>query len=493
MRLTRSYVSRWVAAVVFVIVSVAALAWFLRENRNDDAYITYRYAQNLLAGRGYVFNPGERVLATTAPLHGLVLACMGLVSPDLVSNALVLSAASVVVLVLAVFVVVRDTAGTTAGVVAGGTLLFNRSTYELFPLETIFVAAVCWAGVVAAHRRHHVLLGVLAGVAGVIRLDALLCFVALGVVLLGDGRSWRDRLQVLVPAVLIVSAWLLFAHAYYGTPLPSTAATKTGWGGREWVYLSRLWDRGLALTFGVETASALAMGLAAWGAVVVFLDERLRVLRTVVVWIVLHVGAYTAMRIVWPHHWYYYPVTVGVIVLFAVGAVDLGRRIAARVVLTRRGAALIRWGLALSLIAAWASSVGELASFRRTIAHEFFVGGRDLLYRDLAQWLRANTDPDVRVAIAEPGTVAFYSDRTMVDLLGLVTPQVGVAMKHERGQALVRWVLDRFEPDYVVLALPLESRVPRTMAGAPQYVVRTWFARPLIEKRLVVYERSGSH
>jgi len=40
----------------------------------DDAFITFRYARNLLAGAGFVFNPGEHVLGTTTPLYALTLA-----------------------------------------------------------------------------------------------------------------------------------------------------------------------------------------------------------------------------------------------------------------------------------------------------------------------------------------------------------------------------------------------------------------------------------
>jgi len=40
----------------------------------DDAYITFRYAQNILAGYGLVYNPGEAVLGTTTPLYSLLLA-----------------------------------------------------------------------------------------------------------------------------------------------------------------------------------------------------------------------------------------------------------------------------------------------------------------------------------------------------------------------------------------------------------------------------------
>src|ERR1700692_2518820 len=40
----------------------------------DDAYITFRYARNLAEGLGLVYNPGEWVLGTTAPLWAILLA-----------------------------------------------------------------------------------------------------------------------------------------------------------------------------------------------------------------------------------------------------------------------------------------------------------------------------------------------------------------------------------------------------------------------------------
>src|SRR5207244_12236047 len=46
---------------------------------SDDAYISYRYAQNLARGNGLVFNPGERVEGYSNLLHVLLLApfCRG--------------------------------------------------------------------------------------------------------------------------------------------------------------------------------------------------------------------------------------------------------------------------------------------------------------------------------------------------------------------------------------------------------------------------------
>lgn len=42
----------------------------------DDAFITFRYARNLVEGIGFVYNPGEHVLGTTTPLYTLLMAAL---------------------------------------------------------------------------------------------------------------------------------------------------------------------------------------------------------------------------------------------------------------------------------------------------------------------------------------------------------------------------------------------------------------------------------
>jgi hypothetical protein len=46
----------------------------------DDAYVTLRYAANLIKGWGFVFNAGEHVLGTTSPLFALVLTAGGYIA-----------------------------------------------------------------------------------------------------------------------------------------------------------------------------------------------------------------------------------------------------------------------------------------------------------------------------------------------------------------------------------------------------------------------------
>src|SRR5260370_31398240 len=59
-------------AVIPVVVALAARV-LTGPHPIDDAYITFRYARNLADGLGLVYNSGEWVLGTTAPLWAIIL------------------------------------------------------------------------------------------------------------------------------------------------------------------------------------------------------------------------------------------------------------------------------------------------------------------------------------------------------------------------------------------------------------------------------------
>jgi Gpi18-like mannosyltransferase len=64
-------------------LSVALLALVLRlipdARTIDDAYITFRYARNIVNGVGFVYNAGEYVLGTTTPLYTLLMAALSFI------------------------------------------------------------------------------------------------------------------------------------------------------------------------------------------------------------------------------------------------------------------------------------------------------------------------------------------------------------------------------------------------------------------------------
>jgi hypothetical protein len=70
----------------------AAIALSTLQVTNDDAFITFTYARNLAAGHGFVFNIGERVLGTTAPLWAMLLAGVSVAAKADVSSVARLAA-----------------------------------------------------------------------------------------------------------------------------------------------------------------------------------------------------------------------------------------------------------------------------------------------------------------------------------------------------------------------------------------------------------------
>ena len=63
-----------VAGTAAIVAMLYAVLFF--DVRFDDAYITFRYGQNLAMGRGLVFNPGERVMGSTSPGGALLAAAI---------------------------------------------------------------------------------------------------------------------------------------------------------------------------------------------------------------------------------------------------------------------------------------------------------------------------------------------------------------------------------------------------------------------------------
>ncbi len=76
---------RWLDWLVYLLLPVLAVYvifgfWGLTY---DDVYLAFQYAKNLEAGHGFVFNAGEQVLGTPAPLFVMLLVLVHRVLPFL--------------------------------------------------------------------------------------------------------------------------------------------------------------------------------------------------------------------------------------------------------------------------------------------------------------------------------------------------------------------------------------------------------------------------
>ncbi len=209
----------------------------------DDAYISFRYARNLLDGLGLVFNPGERVEGyTNFSWVMLSAASLALEVPPTVTTPVVGALCGVLLVVCVARAgarLSRREQGSEGGAGLYGALLVAVTTglalYAVSGLEeTAFTLLTTLAALALVERRLKTF-ALWTSLAFLTRPEAgLLGVVALGFVLSDlrkatpAERTARAR-SLLAPAALFVvllAPYLAFKLAYYGALLPNTVHAK---------------------------------------------------------------------------------------------------------------------------------------------------------------------------------------------------------------------------------------------------------------------------
>jgi len=218
----------WLALPFLALPAAAGLGSVLLAGRLfiDDAYITFRYAENLACGLGWVYNPGERVLGTTAPLYCLWLALGNLIGVPTLDLAL---ATGILGAGLSGYLLWRlgqayglGRAGYVAGILLVGFPRFWISAVS--GMETTLAAMlallVLWLDFLKRPWRTALALAALI----LTRPDA--ASLAAAVLLV---RLVYDRKAALIEAgglLLALLPWLIFGWLYFGSPVPHSIAAK---------------------------------------------------------------------------------------------------------------------------------------------------------------------------------------------------------------------------------------------------------------------------
>ncbi len=255
---------------------LSATAWFLC----DDAFISFRYARNLLDGHGLVFNPGEYVEGYTNLLWVLELAALWKVlgiPPELAAPWLSVACTVGTVAALGVWLVrlpqlrhrwlvawmafgLLCCSATFAVWTSGGGL--ETRQFTLF----IVVAVVCLS-LWRSERRGLAAASLSLALAAYTRPEGLLigglCIGWFALQTMADaGRlrpDWRRLAWLAVPFVALVAAHYLFRHAYYGEWLPNTYYAKhvRPWYGSGFRYLwAAVLETGLYLLLPLVAVAA---------------------------------------------------------------------------------------------------------------------------------------------------------------------------------------------------------------------------------------------
>jgi len=414
----------------------------------EDFLITYRFSENLVEGRGLVYQPGERVFGFTSPLNALLpalfkavlggpgyarplwafaLASLGVLAGGFAALAALLrdgpadrARAEPVLVALLCALQIKLTAnavnGQEAGLWAG--FLFLALWALLRPAGGWRALGVCAAGLLWT------------------RPDAIvqIAFLGLGALLFADGgRAGLARRMGKAAALgaALYLPWLAWTTWYYGSPVPHTITAKInmfdeapGLGRHLLSFLALLpqamgqgfepiysgaggwppWVRGLGLAAGAVCSTY-------W-----LVPGPDRVGRTASL-AYLGTSAYLAwvgsVGMIFP--WYYVPCC-------ALGAVVLARVLGGA--LAADGARRPVRVAALAALGALVLGLGyeTLYSLPQLRLRQEFV--EDGTRREVGLWLRDRVRPGDTVFLEPIGYIGYYSRAHILDFPGLVAPEV---------------------------------------------------------------------
>jgi arabinofuranosyltransferase len=222
------YASLQLTIVILITISVVFYFNFTAE----DAYITYRYAENWLNTGSLAFNEGEPINAMTSPLHAILSAALFSVTGNTVlSNKII----SLVLLLLSTLLVWYRYRKDPPFQVLALILLLPPCVllWTFGGLETPILLFLATITAVLADRpppfRFILLCGIflLASLAFLTRYDSILFFFPITLYAASKAQSIKHVSIAAAGAAILPLSWLLVSIYYYGDLLPTSFYVKT--------------------------------------------------------------------------------------------------------------------------------------------------------------------------------------------------------------------------------------------------------------------------
>ncbi len=431
----------------------------------DDAYITYRYARNIMRGVGFVYNPGENVLGTTTPLYTVLMAMLGLLlrTEALPQISVIVNALADGANVVLLFFMVRRLLGhILPGVILG--LLWavapKSVTFAVGGMETsVYIMAMlaAFAAWLAGHTR---LSAGLTALAALTRPDALIWAGPLALAMIVERWRARRRLPWEEGVVFLglVLPWLIYGTVRFGSPLTrSIAAKEAAYQVDELQalvtfiqhYATPFFEHETLGPSGAMIGSLLYLLLSLLGALFLLKIDRRTAPLVIFPWLYL-ISFSLANPLVF--RWYLAPPMPVYFLCILAGLWGVSRQLfrnAGQWVVAGAG---VVW-LTLS-VAAWELHPSHGPD---RPAPEMAWFELELLYERATRELSLVVEMDTVIAVGDIGAVGWYSDAIILDTLGLVSPEATVyypiprSMLATTAYAVAPDLIMNEQPDYIII------------------------------------------
>ena len=394
----------------------------------DDAYIYFRYALNAASGRGLVYNPGQMVFGATSPIYTFILTLGAIAGLNLIHASVLLGVALDFISAMLLLAIGKKLGTDLTGWLSA--LLVSLAPKAVIPslsgMETslfTLLITLCLACLVYQQAGAAI---ILAGIAGATRPEglALLGVVVVYVALQERRVRFRESFLAATPILL----WLVISRIFYREWIPNSIRAKAvvfpGFPNplHDSVLIMRYISNPFEFTSTIPELGWMNLAILCVGGIgLIHVIRGSKAIRPFVIWSVIIGAAYAVVnRSMFP--WYlgpFFPLSALAL------AVALGRFTdsdqlhawldrslphAAGVV---RASILAVFGFMLS-----ASSIAAGRVVRQDQDH------REAVYLRMGEWFSDHLRPDEVVASVEIGAISYGYRGPVLDLTGLVSPEV---------------------------------------------------------------------
>jgi len=430
MREKKTYFLILIALIIAVFHQGLFLHW-----TNDDAYISYRYAENLRAGEGLVFNPGEKVEGFSNFLWVIILAFFNLLGLPLLWTSKLISFCFSLILIFLIFRTAQAM-GLNEFLAGLCSLAFSLSSslgyFAMSGLETIFYCLLLLLSVFFNEKYEEepdkkplfFLYGALLA-AALTRPEGLLFFLVssayhiLKKIISRKGIQLKNIIQIQSLFLSIYVFLILIRYLYYGDLLPNTFYAK---------------PQGTFVELGYSAFFANFINALFSGSFllipILFLFAKRRHLEKYLYPLLFCIGQIVFMS--YAGDWmafgrFFIPVLPIVIILsFAL--------------LSSTGVYFEKIRLKLALKFLYILFIGIFAGLN------FFQTGKALINQDAypylvmnssllvhtGKWLNQNLPPQTVLALRRQGTIPYHSGMKSIDILGLTEKEIARTLYNEK-------------------------------------------------------------
>lgn len=392
----------------------------------DDGLIYGRYIKNLFDGFGLVYNKNEIFNGLTSPLYTYLSILVNYFLHDVIVSMNVISLIFHAIAVYYVYVLFSRSHHQITGLLVAFLLSVSPFFYQLYTMETTLYVALIVMCLSVYVKGQYAFLGILLSFLILARSEGVFLFIAILTVHMLERRPIPSFEKYILPFI-ILTIHFTFNYYYYGNFTPDTSSAKIAHG------QSGYWSVGLwfiAWFYMVMVQGGVSLLLLFFSIFGVYTLRNSSITRIIFIHSLILLAFYVLLKIPY-YNWYYAPFVVYVIYFGIVGVYETLQYLNQK--------AMIVAVMFCSLLVVI------------PIATKFSLGRDWHYYYEAGTWISEHTEPEAKIAMVEIGIVGYFSDRYIIDILGLVNP---INASHLAKADVVSW-MKTYEADYILAHEPL--------------------------------------